>query len=141
MFYSGLSISLQLRSLSRGSLPRRGLYPRGVGNLPVLSLGYVILTVRITDAFGLPKLSLFCNVQRDVASLSSYSKTEFKFKSHDTYLVADWLLIIMQYHYLIYWCEHILHWKYSVSFETRHRSPLIVCRLSLYDEGMKYPQD
>ena len=33
-----------------------------------------ILTVRIAEAFGLPKLSLFCNVQRDVASLLSYSK-------------------------------------------------------------------
>ena len=33
-----------------------------------------LLTVRITEAFGLPKLSLFCNVQRDVASLPSYSK-------------------------------------------------------------------
>ena len=36
----------------------------------VLSLGYAILTVRITKAFGLPKLSLFCNVQIDVASLN-----------------------------------------------------------------------
>ena len=27
----------------------------------VLSLGYAILTVRITEAFGLPKPSLFCN--------------------------------------------------------------------------------
>ena len=33
-----------------------------------------LLTVRITEAFGLPKPSLFCNVQRDVASLPSYSK-------------------------------------------------------------------
>ena len=31
-------------------------------------------TVRITEAFGLYKLSLFCNVQRDVASLPYYSK-------------------------------------------------------------------
>ena len=60
----------------------------------VLSLGYAVLTV-ITEAIGLPKLSLFCNVQRDVVSLPSYSKTEFKFKSCDTYLVTDWLLIIM----------------------------------------------
>ena len=53
-----------------------------------------LLTVRITEAFGLPKPSLFCNVQRDVASLPSYSKTEFKLKSRGTYLVTDWLLII-----------------------------------------------
>ena len=33
-----------------------------------------ILTVRITEAFGLPKPCLFCNVQRNVASLPSYSK-------------------------------------------------------------------
>ena len=32
------------------------------------------LTVRITEAFGLPKQSLFSNVQRDAASLPSYSK-------------------------------------------------------------------
>ena len=30
-----------------------------------------ILTVRITDAFGLPKPSLFCNVQSDVTPLLS----------------------------------------------------------------------
>ena len=44
----------------------------------VLSLGYAILIVRITEAFGLPKPSLFCNVQRDVASLPSYSKLNSK---------------------------------------------------------------
>ena len=38
----------------------------------VLSLGYVYLTVRITEAFGLP--SLFCNV----ASLPFYSKLNSK---------------------------------------------------------------
>ena len=32
-----------------------------------------ILTIRITEAIGLPKLSLFCNVQRDIASLPSHS--------------------------------------------------------------------
>ena len=37
-----------------------------------------ILTVRITEAFDLPKPSLFCNVQRDVASLPSYSKLDSK---------------------------------------------------------------
>ena len=37
-----------------------------------------LLTVRITEAFGLPKSSLFCNVQRDVASLPSYSKLNSK---------------------------------------------------------------
>ena len=44
----------------------------------VLSLGHAILTVRITEAFGLPKPSLFCNVQRDVASLPSYIKLNSK---------------------------------------------------------------
>ena len=34
--------------------------------------------VLITKAFGLPKPSLFCNVQRDVASLPSYSKLNSK---------------------------------------------------------------
>ena len=37
-----------------------------------------LLTVRITEAFGLPKLSVFCNVQRDAASLPSYSKLNSK---------------------------------------------------------------
>ena len=49
-----------------------------VGQGPALSLGYAILTVRITEAFGLPKLSLFCSVQRYVASLSSFSKLNSK---------------------------------------------------------------
>ena len=47
-------------------------------DLTVLSLGYAILTVRIREAFGLPKLNLFCNVQRHVASLSSYTKLNSK---------------------------------------------------------------
>ena len=47
-------------------------------DITVLSLGSAILTVRITEAFSLPNLSLFCNVQRDVASLSSYSKLNSK---------------------------------------------------------------
>ena len=34
--------------------------------------------VTITKAFGLPKPSLFCNVQRDVASLPFYSKLNSK---------------------------------------------------------------
>ena len=55
-----------------------GVADGGIGGLGVvvvvLSLGYVYLTIRITGAFGLPKLSLFCIVQRDVASLPSYSK-------------------------------------------------------------------
>ena len=34
--------------------------------------------VIITKAFGLPKPSLFCNVQRDVASLPSYSRLNSK---------------------------------------------------------------
>ena len=34
--------------------------------------------VIITKAFGLPKPSSFCNVQRDVASLPSYSKLNSK---------------------------------------------------------------
>ena len=37
-----------------------------------------LLTVRITEAFGFPKLSLFCNVQRDVTSLPSYSKIKIE---------------------------------------------------------------
>ena len=50
-------------------------------DITVLSLGYAILTVRITEAFSLPNPSLFCNVQRDVASLSSYSKLNSKYDS------------------------------------------------------------
>ena len=42
-----------------------------------------ILTVRITDSFGLPKPSLFCIVQRDVASLPSYSKL----KSNSSHMI------------------------------------------------------
>ena len=53
--------------------------------LSVLSLGYAILTVRITEAFGLPRPSLFCNVQRDVASLPSYGK--LKSNSSDMILI------------------------------------------------------
>ena len=37
-----------------------------------------LLTIRITEAFGVPKLSLFCNVPRDVAFLPSYSKLNSK---------------------------------------------------------------
>ena len=37
-----------------------------------------LLTIKITEAFGLPKPSLFCNVQRDVASLPSYNKLNSK---------------------------------------------------------------
>ena len=97
-----------------------------------------ILTVRITEAFGLPKPSLFCNVQRDVASLPSYSKTEFKFKSRDAYLVTDWLLIIMRYYYVTFWHEHIL-WLEIFCRLLKHdgRSPVLVRRLSLHDEGIK----
>ena len=40
----------------------------------VLSLGYVYLTIRITEVFSLPKASSFCNVQRNVASLPFCSK-------------------------------------------------------------------
>ena len=49
-----------------------------------------ILTVRITEAFGLPKPSLLSNYK---VMLLLCHKIEFKFKSCDTNLVLDWLLI------------------------------------------------
>ena len=48
-----------------------------------------LLTIRITEAFGLPKPSLFCNVQRDVASLPSYSKLNSKCDSKE----VTWYLL------------------------------------------------
>ena len=65
--------------------------------------------------FGLPKLSLFCIVQRDVASLPSYNKLNSN-SSHmiNSYLVADWMLIIMWYYYITFWQEDTLCSKLSV---------------------------
>ena len=55
----------------------------------VLSLGFVFINnKRITEAFGLPKLSLFSNY-KVMLLLCLLELTEFKFKSYDTYLVAD----------------------------------------------------
>ena len=48
-----------------------------------------LLTVRIAEAFDLPKPSLFCNVQRDVASLPSHSKLNSKCDSWE----AMWYLL------------------------------------------------
>ena len=48
-----------------------------------------LLTIRITEALGLPKPSLFCNVQRDVASLLSYSKLNLKCDSYE----VTWYLL------------------------------------------------
>ena len=55
-----------------------------------------LLTVRITEAFGLPKLSLFCNVQRDVTSLPSYIKLNLKCDSWEVmwYLTSCLLVVI-----------------------------------------------
>ena len=52
-----------------------------------------ILTVRIMEAFGLPKLSLFCSVQRDVASLLSYSKLNSKHNHWNSHMLLRLLLI------------------------------------------------
>ena len=48
----------------------------------VLSFGWGILTLRITEAFGVPKLSLFCIVQKYVASLPSYRKLKSNSNSY-----------------------------------------------------------
>ena len=49
--------------------------------------------VLITKAFGLPKPSLFCNVQRDVASLPSYSKLNSKCNCWNSHMLPHLLLI------------------------------------------------
>ena len=49
--------------------------------------------VVITKAFGLPKPSLFCNVQRDVASLPSYSKLNSKRNRWNSHVLPHLLLI------------------------------------------------
>ena len=49
--------------------------------------------VTITKAFGLPKPSLFWNVQRDVASLPSYSKLNSKCNRWNSHMLPHLLLI------------------------------------------------
>ena len=49
--------------------------------------------VLITEAFGLPKPSLFCNVQSDVASLQSYSKLNSKRNHWNSHMLLCLLLI------------------------------------------------
>ena len=57
-----------------------------------------LLTVRITEAFGLPKQSLFCNVQRDVASLPSYSKLNPKCDHWEvTWYLTRCLLVVINH--------------------------------------------
>ena len=77
----------------------------------VLSLDYAILTVRITEAFVLPKPSLFSNYKVMLflcrLRVNKLNLTQLKFKSRGTYLVADWLVLIIQYCYIIFWQEHI----------------------------------
>ena len=49
--------------------------------------------ITITKAFGLPKPSLFCNVQRDVASLPFYSKLNSKCNRWNSHVLPRLLLI------------------------------------------------
>ena len=57
-----------------------------------------LLTIRIPEAFGLPKPSLFCNVQRDVASLPSYSKLNSKCDSWEvTWYLTSCLLVVINH--------------------------------------------
>ena len=69
-----------------------------------------LLTVRITEAFGLPKPILFCNVQRDVASLPSYSKLNLKCDSWEvTWYLTSCLLIVINHAIQIatFWWDNI----------------------------------
>ena len=50
--------------------------------------------VIITKAFGLPKPSLFCNVQRDVSSLPSYSKLNSKCNHWNSHVLPHFLLVV-----------------------------------------------
>ena len=59
----------------------------------VLSLGLRGIYVIITKAFGLLKQSLFCNVQRDVSSLPSYSKLNSKHNHWNSHVLLCLLLI------------------------------------------------
>ena len=54
---------------------------------------FMDIYVIITNAFGLPKPSLFCNVQRDVASLSSYSELNSKSNCWNSHVLPHLLLI------------------------------------------------
>ena len=51
--------------------------------------------VIITKTFGLPKLSLFCNVQRDVASLPSYSKLNSKCNHWNSHVILAYFLLVV----------------------------------------------
>ena len=57
--------------------------------IPTLAGIYVM----INKAFGLSKQSLFCNVQRDVASLLSYSKLNSKCNHWNSHMLPLLLLI------------------------------------------------
>ena len=54
--------------------------------------------VIITKAFGLPKPSLFCNVQRDVASLLSYSKLNSKHNRWNSQCYCTYFLLVVASH-------------------------------------------
>ena len=80
-----------------------------------------LLTVIITEAFGLPKPSLFCNVQRDVASLPSYSKLNLKCDSWEvTWYLTSCLLVVINHAIQIatFWREDIFGVKCYLAWET-----------------------
>ena len=54
---------------------------------------FMDIYIKITKAFGLPKPSLFCNVQRDIVSLPSYSKLNSKHNRWNSHMLPHLLLI------------------------------------------------
>ena len=68
---------------------------KATGKLSNLCFNFVFtdIYVIITKAFGLPKLSLFCNAQRDVASFPSYSKLNSKRNHWNSHMLLRLLLI------------------------------------------------
>ena len=59
---------------------------------------FMDIYVIITRAFGLPKTSLFCNVQRGVAFLLSYSKLNSKRNPRNSHVLPCLLLIFSHVH-------------------------------------------
>ena len=84
-FLEQLQLSCRLETLSTS-------LTESTDNLCFISV-FTDIYVIITKAFGLPKPSLFCNVQRDVASLPSYSKLNSKCNHWNSHMLSHLLLI------------------------------------------------
>ena len=106
-FFTGASVAGGGASMAGGTHVRGHAWGRGVcmaGVWRACMVGgvhgrgcfisvFTDIYVIINKAFGLPKPSLFCNVQRDVASLSSYSKLNSKRNRWNSHVLPRLLLI------------------------------------------------